>query len=58
MSIQHSEASCDWCKRKIGDGEDAACGACMTDAESENSDLKDTIKELEAKIDDLESRLP
>jgi hypothetical protein len=58
MSINHSSASCDWCRKKLDDGADIACGKCQQDVESENSGLKDTIKDLQARIDDLESRLP
>ena len=58
MSINHSSASCDWCRKKLDDGAGVACGKCQQDVESENSDLKNEIAELKTKIDDLESRLP
>ena len=58
MSINHSSASCDWCRKTIDDGADVACGKCHTELESETSDLKADIADLQARIDDLESRLP
>jgi hypothetical protein len=58
MSIQHSEATCDWCSKKIGDGVDVACHKCYGELEGECGRLQDTIAELEGKISDLESRLP
>lgn len=58
MSINHSSASCDWCSKKIGDGADVACKKCYEDDEGQIYDLKNEIADLQAKIDDLESRLP
>lgn len=58
MSINHSSASCDWCRKKIDDGDDVACKKCYETDENLIYDLRNEIAELKDKIDDLLSTIP
>ena len=33
MSIKHSEATCDWCGRKVDEGDSLACRPCYEELE-------------------------
>ena len=53
MSMNHSSASCDWCRKLIDDGADVACAKCHNEEESTASDRGQTITELREEIENL-----
>ena len=57
MSYSASEGFCDWCKKKVGDGGEVACGKCYEQAESKLSDAESDLKELHAEIDSLRAEI-
>ena len=50
MSVKHSLAKCDWCGRKIEDGESVACRPCHEELEQ----LEQKVVDLKAEIESMQ----
>ena len=58
MSYSKSTIECDWCGKKVDDGDSVSCRPCFEENESLVTDLQEKITGLEKRIEELEQAKP